>query len=241
MSGLISVNGWFSPMASNIGRYKNEDGQPLSGFYRIDHRKTSDMLVLEDGHCRGTYTYPRVEIPFRHPMVSWLNLAFCGGYSIPKPDGTKLGDEDIINAVIAGTKPIGFVVGSKSKIEEYAKLVEKTGLPYCINDTHRTNFFGQKYYELGIANNGTLGDDFDLEALIQSYRVLSEAYGTKYTALSENDEIALRRLSNKKLESFLKGYDYAKISQSNSELVITGLILGYAVESTFACITERVR
>lgn len=240
MRGLINVNGWVSPLVADIGKYKNEDGQPLSGFYRIDHRGTSDMLVLRNGRCQGTYTYPRVEMPFKHPMVNWLNLAFCGGYLIPKPDGTELGYEDIIDAVIAGTKPIGFVVGSKSKIEEYAKLVEKTGLPYCINDKHRTDYFGQKYYELGIANNGTLGENFVLEALIQSYRVLSTAYGTKYTALSESDEITLRRLSNKKLESFLKGYDYAKISQSNLELVITGLILGYAVESTFACITGRL-
>jgi len=46
-------------------------------------------------------------------------------------------------------------------------------------------------------------------------------------------------LSDQKLSDYLAGFDYAN-PEDNYELILTGLILGFPIESTFACIIGSV-
>lgn len=234
MRNLIEVNGWVVETNDYPGKYINERGKGLTGFYRMDYKKTCDMLVLNNGYKACKYKYPRVAITFKHSMVSWYNLAFCNGYHLTKRNGKTVDDIDIIKAVVKGTKPIGFAILKKAELDAIVDRVKQSGLPFVVLPHHWPD-----YVELGVSNRGTIGQNFDLENLIQSYRVLSNAFQPGYSMLSEQEELVLRGLADRELSSFLVGYDYAN-PRNGLDLAITGLILGYAVESTFACATGYV-
>lgn len=77
--GLVAVDSWACPKTMKYkGKYRNEDGQGLCGFYRRDYKKTTDMVVLSNGNVIIRYKYPKVDIPFKSPMMRWHNLAFNG-------------------------------------------------------------------------------------------------------------------------------------------------------------------
>lgn len=59
MKTLIPVDGWVTNDTKNQGKYLNEQGLGLSGFYRRDFKFNSDMVVLSNGHFAFRYKYPR--------------------------------------------------------------------------------------------------------------------------------------------------------------------------------------
>lgn len=56
--------------------------------------------------------------------------------------------------------------------------------------------------------------------------------------LTPEEESELRRISKRKLSSFLQGYKYEPAT--NSDCVLVGLLLGYPIESTFSFMTQIV-
>lgn len=235
MKNLMNVDGWVSPRNNDTGKYVDDDGNGLCGFYRRDKKSSgeSEMLVLNNGKIARKYIYPKMDIPFSHPAINWRNLVFCGGYNVINEQSQAFDKDDLFNAVLTGKKPIGFIVDTKEKVELYAKMADEKGLKYRIKPNATKDYFQNEYDEVGIANQGTLAENFDIEALIISYRVMSEKFSSGFKLLDEDDENKLRVLAKKSLSDFLSDYDYAN-PKSNLDVVVTGLILGFAIESTFS-------
>ena len=234
MNNLATITGWVCNKEKGVGRYRNEDGYGLYGFYRRDYKKTSEVIILNNGHSWCfKYKFPRVEIPFSSPMVRWDNLFFCGGYSLEKPDGTYADKKEyLVDAVIAGLKPIGFIIVREDESEQIINKIKKNGLKYAINPHHWNG-----YCEIGIANHGKIKDNFDIEAVIESYRLVSKGLG--YNLLTNEDEVKLRKISTSNLSDFISGFDYGNCEKKVFEDVLTGLLLGYPIESTVSFLTTN--
>lgn len=230
---LNVVDGWINPSGERVGRYVNEKGFGMSGFYRRDYKKHCNMLVLENGHRLIKYKYPRVSIPFSSQMSRWQNLYFCGGYSLTKENGSETDcDELLFDAVASRLKPIGFIITDNDSVNKMAAEATSKGLMYSINP-----HFWQGHSELAIANRGRIKDHFDIDRLIQSYRIMENSL--RIEILSISDEEHLRDVSEKQLSDFLRDYDYVN-PRNDFECILTGLLLGFPIESTVAFITEDI-
>ena len=235
MKPLVAVDGWVTNDRKHRGKYRNEKGLGLSGFYRRDYKHFSEMVVLCNGHSVCRYKYPRgVNIPFRSPMVRWFNLAFCGGYSIPLENGEKADSNDrLLNAVREGKKPIGFWPIESDDLEETIQKLSQLDLIWNVRDNE--NWVYQ--HKIGVANKGKVSDHFDLNQLIESYRLFSERLG--FELLTKEEENLILNHNDLELSSFLNGFDHAN-PKKRHEYVLTGLILGYPIESTVALLTGQI-
>jgi len=168
----LSGHSWVSNETTSIGRYRNQEGYGLSGFYFRDFNKMRHAISLYNGNFQTRYRYPIVDIPFSSPMHRWDNLYFCGGYGAVLPDGKWFGsNERLVEYVLDKKKPMGFIVIKESEIDKFIQMVEGK-LNYKIKP-----HFWEGYVEMGIANRGKIGDFFNIERLIQSYQILSEKNG----------------------------------------------------------------
>lgn len=227
---LTAVDGWTIPKKKYYGRYCDDNGNSLNGLYRRDYKKNSVMLAINNGNVVRRYKYPKIQIPFKSEMVRWENLHFCGGLGIPKADGTNAGaDDKLFQAVIHGLKPVGFIITDKPEI--YINEAMKSQCKYTINNVD----WLQDYKEVAIANDGKLKDNFDLNSLIESYKLMSIEVG--WNLLTKEDESQLLSKGNCYLRDFLVDWDYAN-PKSNYDLVLTGLLLGFPIESTVAIMIE---
>lgn len=163
------------------------------------------------------------------------------------PDNENLSSKDcLLEAVIQGKKPMEFITGSvevhldtyESKDPKYVREMkarieraQASGLPYVIN--RRTD----NMVELAICQKGTVGEHFDIESWLKCYVLYSQKLN--YPLLSVADIQYLRGLKNMRLSEFLSDWEYAHPC-SNRDLAQTGLLLGYSISSTVACMTANV-
>lgn len=226
---LVNYDGWvqkYNPFCK--GRHRNEQGLGLSGFYRRDYRKSSEMLILQNGWLMIKYKYPRIEIPFKSPMHNWRNILYCGGFSLNDENGEPLWTrEKLFKAIASRKKPVGFIVIEKKDEAFYLENARLNGLIY---KKQKPDMMGKM--EIGFANSGTFNDHFSLTDLIDSYLIMADASSLElFIELKK-----ILSLKNKKLSFFLDGYDYAN-PKTEYELILTGLILGYPIESTFSILS----
>ncbi|WP_071396610.1 hypothetical protein [Bacillus tuaregi] len=234
MKSLILVEGWATTKESYKGKYRNEQGFGLSGFYRRDYKENHEMVVMSNGHSLCRYKYPRgINIPFHSPMVSWMNLTFCGGYGVLLENGEYAGSNmRLFETVANGLKPIGFIIVKINDLEEMIDKVKQSGLRYEISKIWTGD------YEIGLANQGEVKKYFDLNKLVSSYRLYSDRIG--YDLLTPKDEESLLEINELELAYFIKGFDYASSQKKNWEHVLTGLLLGFPIESTVALLIGQI-
>lgn len=231
---ITPIDAWVSSGASYRGKYVNEQGLGLSGMYRRDFKKSSQMLIINNGHVLSRYKYPRVEYLFDTPMMRWQNLYFCGGYDVSTENGESTGSDDLlIDAVIDGLKPIGFIVVEKSEACKYIKKAIDKGIEYYVNP-----HFKEDYCEIGLANRGKLRDHFNFDNLIETYDLFSNALG--YDLILQDDKEWLSHMFSLELSDFICGFDYSRSGKNDCENVLTGLLLGYPIESTVAFMDYNV-
>lgn len=244
---LINVDGWskskeevintdpfikeFGFKKSSLGKNVDDDGKYLCGFYKREYKKTEDVIFLNNGRTLCRYKFPKVDIPFSSTMVNWRNLFYCGGYSTTNIDGTDpCSDEALLEGVLCGKKPIGYIVDNKEKIDSYIAKIENTGLKYKV--TPREDGIN---FDLGISNVGIINELFDIAKLIESYELMGVYI---YPKLKEQ----LLEVSKKDLSEilYLEGYTIYSSVKTDFELILTGLILGYSVKSTVAAILGSI-
>lgn len=231
---LTPVDAWTNSTDFYRGKYRNEQGLGLSGLYRRDYKKSSEMLVLSNGNLAAKYKYPKVTHSFNSTMVRWENLYFCGGYNVRVEDGKRLGSNELlIDAVIKGLKPIGFIVVKKTEADKYIKRVIDKGLKYSVKP-----HFWDGFCEIGIANIGKLEEHFDFDKLIEAYDLFSKALG--YELIEEDEREWLYSMAKLQLSDFICGFDYLSSEKSTGGDILTGLLLGYPIESTVACLDGQV-
>lgn len=231
---LTPIESWTNSTDLYRGKYRNEQGQGLSGWYRRDYKKNSEMLVINNGNVLCRYKYPKIACSLDTLMLSWQNLYFCGGYYVQAEDGTRLGNDDLlIDAVISGHKPIGFIIVKKTEIDKYIKKAAENNLKYSINP-----HFWEGHCEIGLANRGRIEDYFNIDNLIEVYDLYSKALG--YELISQKDKEWLNKIFKVRLSDFICGFEYAKSNKSDCEHILTGLLLGYPIESTVALIDYKI-
>jgi len=149
-------------------------------------------------------------------------------------NGERMGSDDLLmDALIKGLKPIGWIIVKKTEAEKYIKKTVDNGLKYSINP-----HFWNTHCEIGLANKGTLADCFNFYNLIQTYSLFSEALG--YDIITEQDKEWLNNMFKLQLSDFICGFDYSSSSKHDCENILTGLLLGYPIESTVAFMDYKV-
>jgi hypothetical protein len=237
MKPLIAVDGWVTNDTKDQGKYQNEQGYGFTGFFRRDYKQTSDMVVMYHGYSNLRYKYPKImDNPFHSPMIRWHNLFFCGGYPPITFANGELVDTNnhLLDAVRTGQKPIGFWLLKSDELEETICKAKQADLIWKITSIDYHHF----KYKIGIANKGKVKDHFDLNKLLESYRLFSERLG--FDLLNKEEEEIILNHNDLDLSYFINGYDYGSPCKKRYDHVLTGLLLGYPIESTVALIARQI-
>lgn len=194
------------------------------GYFIRLHDKLVVARIYNNGLLVARYNYPKMGIPFKSKMHQWYNVGFNCRSSLM--ENKRTGDN--LRAVIDGRKPMGFITVTDQDKADFLELIQQTDLEY--RETKVENGA-----VIGFAVSGTFGKHFNLEALIRSYERLEAAhYGVlKGYIMNEYVKRRVHALCNQKLSDYLVGYDFAD-PKSDYDLILTGLLFGHPVQSTFA-------
>lgn len=185
-------------------------------FERTDYKNRSKVKVSNRGYNLRTYRFNNVEC-FESPYISWQNLDQCNGWAT---------DESYLyTAVQNGTKLFAGIVHLEGQSFECSDDV------VVITKKHR---WLEGYCETHICRKGTLSDYYDLAAVVAHYERLGI---TPY--LDETPNLIGWFLS---VDISVFATDEAPFEYWNAktleELIFTGLLLGYPLESTASIIEE---
>jgi hypothetical protein len=231
---LTSVDSWTNSTDSYRGKYRDEQGLGLSGLYRRDYKKSSEMLIISNGNLVTKYKYPKVQHSLDTQMLNWGNVHFIAGCGLKGRKGELICTDDLlIEAVISGLKPIGFLMVEKTEVSKYIKKAIDNGLKYSINPHCQDG-----YCEIGLANKGKLEDYINFSNLLEAYSLFSNALG--YELIEEDEREWLYSMAKLQLADFICGFNYLKNGKSDCEDILTGLLLGYPIESTVAFMDGKV-
>lgn len=214
------------------GPIRDEQGRALSGFKVQDTKHTRKVSILQNGRYQRHYRFPKNIIAPKHPMVSWINTPMCG---IPLDDenGNLISfNKGVTEAVLAGTKPVGTIMFWKSEKEESEDFITKAK-ELGLEIVEQKKPFEDTYMSVMVGVNKPLKELFDLDAIAQFY---SDSLKTDYVHERYFIE-SLEKVSHLTPTQVLLTYDWANPITAR-DLMLTGLCLGYAFESTLALILE---
>lgn len=178
---------------------------------REDAVKRSKVRVL-DKSGRTICTYRFNNIPFySHPLMSWANLDCCGSWSY---------DEDyLLTAVQEGRKPVADIA-----LHSLPDITATDAYDVWYNPVPTTNG-SYTWHHMLIARKATLSDLFDIDDLVAAY----SAQGVMI------DSGQLRPDFSTPLITLFQDRFWVNPA-SQAELIVTGLGLGYPIESTASII-----
>lgn len=217
---LIKIDEDIPIEKSYVGRYKNPDGTAMHGIYLRKYKHNTEKLFINNGYLMRLYKYPNIEPLFYSPMVNDYNLHLCGGWSF-----RGVHRKEAITRVINGAKPMGFLV--TTEVEEWEQVCIGSGLSYQIVPNHIPT---ENHFDIGISCGGTFAENFNLQNLNDDYT--NYFHKIDYPWLIENVNNFILQLGDKLVSSYLDS-DYAN-PYTIEELMVTGLILGYPIETTVA-------
>lgn len=142
---------------------------------------------------------------------------------------------NLIQDVINGLKPMGFCYSfDKNEKDDYMNLVIKSGLPYTTDELDWKNPYHPIRYGINICQHGKIGELFDVDAVIESYKLLDSSHEKWIYNMIKNN---LLKIKNNELSNYLTNWNYGN-PKTVFEVVTVGLLLGYPIESTFALMTS---
>lgn len=144
---------------------------------------------------------------YKHPYLSWENLDHCGGWASD--------DSYLLSAVQEGKKPAAQYAKLDDPVPEIKP--DKSIVTYYKSEQVYNHIRNQVY----IARSCTLNDLFDIDDIINAYQ--------KQDVYLNKDQLI--PYLNKPIMDLMKE-DFWINANSVNELVITGLMLGYPIEST---------
>jgi len=216
---------------------------PLNGVYHIQEctdrsdegrKKTINKQFINNGSLMREYSYPYIKQHFFSPLLNDHNLNLCGGW-----DFKDIKDEEVISRVVDKKKPMGFyTISDEKKFLLVTEYVKKTGLPFItfLQGEKRENGFTNDYaFEIGISIRGTFGENFNLRELIHDYNLYAKAYKLKSGHIKKFIN-SIKDIEVKDYLTFDYLYGYKVWDVDN---VITGLILGYPIETTVSIMWEE--
>ena len=186
-------------------------------FERTDYKKRSKVKVHCNGYNHRIYRFNNVPC-FESPYISWENLDCCGGWA------TK--DDYIESAVYNRTKLFAQIVHHKDKSFEQTieTVVVHDPTPRGYNDDYRITY---------IASKLCLHEYYELDEVFEHYSRLGIEFTDREKELiDEYCAIPLWMFATEEAP-----YSFVRSSEVE-ELVVTGLLLGYPLESTASIIEE---
>jgi len=168
----------------------------------------------DSDHIHMTYRFKKGVVPLSSPFISWENLNCCGGWCY---------DESyLLSAVQDGTKLCaGIHFRTQEELDDYKSALSDKYVYYCrppmVNGS-RTVFY------IDVAREGAVHDFISPDDVMNVYSLLG-----------------IKNFNNKLLSEFLalplydcvssKTFDYGS-PRSPEEFILTGLMLGYPLETT---------
>ena len=175
---------------------------------REDYKTRSKVSVIGfDGTSIRTYRFNNVP-EYKHPYLSWENLDHCGGWASD--------DAYLLSAVQEEKKP----AAQYARINSPVPVIKpENGIEvYYISDQIYDNYTRNQVY---ITRTCSLQDIFDIDSIIDAYN--------KHDIILDREE--LMPYMEKPIMDLMKKVFFLD-PESDTELVITGLMLGYPIEST---------
>jgi len=201
--------------------------------------------IRNRGYLMVKYRYPTIERKFSSKLISYDNLHLCGGWSL---DGIKYKDQCIMR-VMKGLKPFGVeIYDTHEEVDKIEKIIKK----HIKNDNFKYTIVeremcGKIYIDVTVASTKRFDKLFKIYGIFdRSGKIVDSLENSLMRCYDEylfrkvpkniyNDVIfCLEQLEGKKVSDYL-GFDYAN-PYSVEDLVITGLILGYPIETTASLI-----
>ncbi len=208
--GLIKVSDDPIIDLPHKGPYRDGDNKTLHGIYIRDRDDTQEKFFVNNGELIRKYIYPIIKTVFQSEMVNDFNLHFCGEWAWPDID-SKYG---LIDRVRRKKKPMGiYVCGTRGELNRLKHTMKYLNLNITKKDK-----------ELGFCQKKSLKDLFDLDSLQKDY----DNY------LGRN-AIDFKKIADKTLDECIASFDYDN-PEDDEELIITGLVFGYPIESTISII-----
>jgi hypothetical protein len=188
-------------------------------FERTDYVNRSKVTVRSRNNTISlmTYRFDNIKKTYTSPYISWENLNCCGGWAY---------DETYLHTAVHEGKKLcaGVNIKSADKIDT--------------NDP-KTNFYKNRYC-LEIARKGCLKNYYDMDAILYIYGLHSVS--DKYESLCHTNFMRLVKLFSTEMIELMKDHNEYGFSYSSpasiEDLIITGLLLGYPIESTISIIKE---
>jgi len=188
-------------------------------FERTDTKNRSRIAVRYGEHFIHDYRFNNTKgIEFESPYISWENLNCCGGWTH---------DKEYLKTAVQENKKIcaGISFKTADEIQEYIKGIDKEKYDYV--DTSWDNG-PYRFHLIDLVKKGSLRDYYDLKEIIDFYKILGLNWDSvdvdRFNELYDADLFDLINGS--------KGYKYSEINKTIGEHLITGLLLGYPLEST---------
>ena len=219
------------------GKWRDDSNSPLNGIFRKSYKNGKDEVIfILNGHANLRYKFPHLEkLPFQSSLHRWHNLLMCGGIGC----GKLSGDDAILDAVVQKQKPLGDILAAETAKTKIEKIADQTGLEIWTkartDQYYKHNTNGEQNYDVLLAQPGTLGELFDLEAVISSYDALLSRDTSTITIKDQCLKLFRSRLnydSGKTLIKIFGNYEWAS-PEDPDDLMMTGLVLGYPIESTY--------
>lgn len=200
---------------------------------RDDFRFRSQVKVISENagkrYTLRTYRFDNIHEPVEIPYCSWANLDCCGGWSC---------DEEYLDtAVQNGSKLFaGRATTLKHQYSPNAPTLEdarrqfeafKKTIPAGVFADEESERPSSDWFYTFICREGTISDYIDLDAVFYFYDKLGQIISS-----AEKEEI--ERFCSCEIKQYGTSrafFQYAHAA-TKTELVATGLLLGYPIEST---------
>lgn len=202
------------------------DSMPLHGIYHQVLPRTEQTIVFLQGKIIQRFIYPRIVRVFKSRMINDYNLHFTGGWTWYS--SAVIEQDALVDRVIKGLKPAGFI--RSIDYNRCLVLQQKAKQAGLLTKLHEIpDLKGMR--ELGMARGGTFSTNFDLDAIVADYT----SWGFNYQIKKIKNDF-----SSVPLSKLLSGFDYGNV-KSIQETMLTGLLLGYPLETTCAFIRGSIR
>ena len=227
------------PYPPRKGGSREKTGCPRNGIYLQSFQKFEIKRYIRNGIILGVFRYPRFSRTFSSPMVNDYNQNLAGGwYWQYREDGSLRGSREYNNEIIferlvAGRKPLGglrFWDDAGEKKEKFLQRLLDSDLRYTRAREQQEEFFT-------VSRRGRLGDLFNFDGIAKDYAELERGAGCCILGSHANLERFLNSLASESLESYL-GFDHLH-PKSSFDFILTGLILGYPLENTYAILLKE--
>lgn len=188
----------------------------VDGFREIHRRYANGDLLVG-------YRYPDIA-PFKSPYISWLNL-----------DHNIIHDSQYLRTAVQQGRKLFSMLCITEDIKEFENIKLRLTMGKTLFVEIPPRFKSVKpIYNLNVVARGSLSTYFDLDSVLSHYELLG-LDGSLF------DQQKLRTLFNKPIVKLAEEKIYEIASPEGvEELLITGLLLGYPLETTASILNDTL-